>query len=148
MKSSEIQAIITASFIVVLLEHLSKHDRHRESVIRLRNRLITILKKKPRECAVLADNAYDYVKNKYKDENIELDIGIVIEGLAVNKEAYMQEHFGVDIVTMVSRASYKITLPNLTKKQGKDSWSITDEFKKSIEKHTFEYIKEQNDSRD
>lgn len=144
MNSSEIQATITASFIVSLLSFLDTHDRHRASVIRLNDRLISILKKKPRGLAILANDAYDYVKEQHKDEQIGLDIGIVIEGLAMNKEAYMQEHFGMDIMTLVSRASYKITLPNLTTKQGKDSWSITDEFKKSIEKHTFEYIKEQN----
>ena len=142
MTTSEIQATITASFIVALLGHLGKHDRHRESVIRLNDRLITILKKKPRGLAKLANDAYDYVKEQHKDEQIGLDIGIVIEGLAMNKQAYMQEHFGMDILTLVSRASYKITLPNLTTKQGRDSWSITDEFQKSIEKHTFEYMKE------
>jgi len=141
MSTTEIQATITASFIVALLQHLGKHDRHKGSVIRLKERLISILKKKPKEIASLANEAYDYVKEQHKDEQIGLDIGIVIEGLAMNKESYMQEHFGMDIMTLVSRASYKITLPNLTAKQGKDSWSITDEFKKSIEKHTFEYLK-------
>ena len=141
MKSSEIQATITASFIVALLSFLDTHDRHRSSVIRLNDRLITSLRKKPRGLAKLATDAYDYVKEQYKDEQIGLDIGIVIEGLAMNKEAYMQEHFGMDIMTLVSRASYKITLPNLTAKQGKDSWAITDDFKKSIEKVTFEHLR-------
>lgn len=144
MKSSEIQATITASFIVALMGHLGKHDRHKESVIRLNDRLITTLKKKPRALAKLANDAYDYVKEQHKDEEIGLDIGIVIMNLAFNKPAYMQEHFGLDILTLVERATNKITLPNITKKQGRDSYDVSDEMTKSIEKHTFEYIKEQD----
>ena len=43
---------------------------------------------------------------------------------------------------MVSRASMKVTVPNLTKKQGRDSWDIAHEFKESIQKHTFDYLKD------
>lgn len=144
MKTSEIQATITASFIVALMGHLGKHDRHKESVIRLNERLMATLKKKPSQLKGLSNKAYDYVKDKHKDEDIGLDIGIVIMNLAFNKPAYMQEHFGLDILTLVERATNKITLPNITKQQGRDSYDVSDEMTKSIEKHTFEYIKEQN----
>lgn len=145
MNSSEIQAMITASFILVLLSHLNKHDKHRESVIRLKERLIATLKKKPLGLAELANNAFDYVKDKNKDKKLELDIGIVIMNLTFNKPNYMQEHFGMDILTLTERAVNKITLPNLTEIQGRDSYHISDSLTKSIELHTFKYLKENNE---
>ena len=138
---SEIQAMITASFILVLLSHLNKHDGHRGSVIRLKERLIATLKKKPLGLAKLATEAYDYVKDEHKDKKLELDIGIVIMNLSFNKPIYLQEHFGMDILMLVERAVNKITLPNLTEKQGRDSYDISDILTRSIELHTFKYIK-------
>ena len=143
MKTSTIQATLTGSFIFVLLKnHLDKHDYHRESVVRLTTRLMSKLKKQPKEYAKLADDAYSYVRDKHKDDKLELDVAIIIENLTLNKSAYMQELFGMDIVNLVNRAAYKITVPNLTKEQGRASWDISDELTKSIEKHTFEYLKE------
>ena len=141
MNNSEIQATITASFIVALMSHLDKHNSHRGSVVRLRERLIATLKKKPSVLAKIATDAFDYVKNQNKDKKLELDVGIVIMNLAFNKPAYMQEHFGMDILTLVERAVNKITLPDITEKQGRDSYNVSDDLTKSIELHTFNYIK-------
>ena len=142
MKTSTIQATLTGSFIFVLLKnHLDKHDYHRESVVRLTTRLMSKLKQQPKDYAKLADDAYSYVRDKHKDDKLELDVGIIIMNLGFNKPAYMQEMFGMDILTLLERATNKITLPNLTRQQGRDSYDISDELTKSIEKHTYEYLK-------
>lgn len=141
-KSGEIQATITGAFILVLILQLSKEDQKKGSVIRLKERLMSKLKKQPKEYSKLADEAYNEVATNNNNKELELDIGIVIEGLVMNKIAYMQELFGMDIGLLVSRCSAKVTLPNLTREQGRNSWDITDELKEAIEKHSFEYLKD------
>lgn len=138
--ASELQATITGSLILKLLNHLDKEDRHKGTAIKLTQRLSGVLEKLPNKRGKLADDAYKIVEEKYKDTKLELDIGILIEGLAFNKMAYMQELFGMDIISLVEKAAYKITLPNLTQQQGKDSWMITDELKKALELVTFEHL--------
>ena len=140
-KTSELQATITGALILVLLKQLDTEDSHKGSVIKLIQRLAGVLKKTDKKHSVLADKAFNIVREKYQDAKLELDIGILIEGLAFNKMTYMQELFGIDIVNLVERAAYKITIPNLTQQQGKDSWMIADELKEALEKVTFEHLK-------
>jgi len=140
-RTEEVQAIISGSFIVALLSALTKEDYNRGSVIRLRNRLSKVLAKGNTDLSRVSVEAYDAVKVKYVDEPIELDIGITIEAISENKKEYMKKVFGNDIDVLVSRASAKITLSGLTPKQGRDSYTISDELTKSIEKHTYDYIR-------
>jgi len=142
MKSSHLQAYITGAYIIMLLGHLSKEDIRKGSVIRLRNSLIYKLIKTPKVVAALVDRAYNLTREKFKDEKVELDTGILIESLAFNKEDYMKEIFGVNIIDLVSRASIKIQLDTLTAKQSKDTYLIADIMKKDIEKTVFDYLKE------
>jgi len=138
------QAIISGSFIMALLSALSKFDYNRGSVIRLRNRLSKVLTKGNKDLISVATEAYNAVKVTYVDEPIELDLGITIENISENKKEYMKKVFGNDIDVLVSRASAKITLPGLTPKQGRDSYTISDKLTKSIEKHTYDYIRREN----
>jgi hypothetical protein len=137
-KVGAIQATMTGAYILMLLGHLSKEDYNKASVVRLTQRLRKILKHRPISDARLADEAYDVIKKKYKDEPIELVVGILIETLAFNKEEYMKQLFGNDIITFVERASAKITIPGLNEKQRKDSYRVADELKDSLEKTVFD----------
>jgi len=139
-RTEYVQSVISGSFIMALLSALNKHDYNRGSIIRLRNRLSKVLAKGNKDLISVATEAYDAVKVTYVDEPIELDIGITIEAISENKKEYMKKVFGNDIDVLVSRASAKITLSGLTPKQGRDSYKISDELTKSIEKHTFSYI--------
>jgi hypothetical protein len=136
---ARIQASITGAFILVLLFQLTRSDYNRASVIRLNQRIRKILREQSKVDRVLADEAYETIKLKYLEDKIELDIGILIETLAFNKEDYMKQLFGNDIITYVERAAAKITLPDLTPKQRKDSYMIADELKDSLEKIVFEH---------
>jgi len=140
-KTEEVQGIVSGSFIMALLYYLSKEDLHKASVTRLRQALGAKLKDGHRDLIEVATDAYNYVKDELKDEEIELDLGIVIEAIAGNKSESMKKVFGSEIETMVDRAAAKITLPNLTKKQGRDSWDVASKMKSSIEKHTYHYLK-------
>jgi len=142
MNNAQIQAGCIGAMILVLLNHLDKKDITKESVIRLRTVLSGTLRKLSREVAVIADNAFDTVRDRHKERKLELDIGIVIESLAFSKQAYMQEIFGMNIISLVERCAYKITVSGLTKQQGRDSYDISDELKESIEKETYKYLKE------
>ena len=141
-ETGRIQATITGSFIYVLLMQLDGVDERKGSVINLKQRLRGKLKLQSKELAKLADDAYNYVVQQHKGERLELDIGILIEGLNLNKITYMEEMFGRDITRMVNNVANKICVDNLTKEQSKNSWKITDELKEALEKFTFEYLKE------
>ena len=142
MKTNELQAGITGAYIVMLLYHLSNEDKHKGSVIKLRDKLTQGLIKLPRMVAKLADKAYEKTKVRYSNETVELDIGILIETLAFNKEKYMKEFYGNDIISLVERASVKLQLDGLTQKQIRDSYDVADQIKKDFEKVVFEYQKE------
>lgn len=142
MTTKDLQAGITGAYIVMLLSHLSIEDRHKGSVIKMRDRIMSKLLTLPKTVAKLADKAYESTKERYKDEEIELDIGILIETLAFNKEEYMKEFYGGDIISLVERASIKIQLDGLTSKQMRDSYGIADQMKKDFEKVVFEYQKD------
>ena len=141
MSNNQLQAYITGAYIIMLLNHLSKEDSRKGSVIRLRNSLIYKLIKTPEVVSALVDRAYNLTREKFKDEKVELDIGILIESLAFNKEDYMKEIFGANIIDLVSRASIKIQLDTLTAKQSKDTYLVADIMKKDIEKTVFDYLK-------
>ena len=142
MSNNQLQAYITGAYIIMLLNHLSKEDSRKGSVIRLRNSLIYKLIKTPEVVSALVDRAYNLTREKFKDEKVELDIGILIESLAFNKEDYMKEIFGANIIDLVSRASIKIQLDTLTAKQSKDTYLVADIMKRDIEKTIFDYLKE------
>jgi hypothetical protein len=132
------QASITGSLILVLLSRLDKEDRHKASVIRLEQRIRKILRCQPSSDGKLGDKAYDAVKAMHVDDNIEIDIAMIVEALAFNKEEYMKQLFGKDILSFIERAASKVTVPDMTKQQGKDSYMFADELKKSLEKVVFE----------
>ena len=136
--SAREQAVLTGAVIVVLTKNLCRTARARASVIRLVQRIAGINKKQPKKLAILADHAYNAIKNKYVDEKIELDIGILISSLAYSKELYLRQLYGNEIMNLVDRASDKVTLPGLTIKQGVDTYRIADELIASIEKTVFE----------
>jgi hypothetical protein len=142
MNNAQVQSGCIGAMILVLLGQLDKEDMPKESVIRLRTRLIGSLRKLPREVAMIADKAFEAIRDRHKERTLELDIGIIIESLTFSKQAYMQEIFGMDIIALVERCAYKITVSGLTKQQGRDSYDIADELKESIEKETYEYLKE------
>ncbi len=140
-KSGYTQAVLAGAFIRAFLTHLDKHDYNRLGVIRLRQHLSGILKKAPNELAGVAVEAYEELASKYKDEQIQLDLGILIEAIAFNKQETMEDLFGSQVITLIERASAKITLDGLTTKQRKDSYRVADEVKEAIERHTFNYIR-------
>ena len=140
-KSGYTQAVLAGAFIRAFLTHLDKHDYNRAGVINLRQRLSGILMKAPNELAGVAVEAYEELASKYKDEQIQLDLGILIEAIAFNKQESMEDLFGSQVITLIERASAKITLDGLTTKQRKDSYRVADEVKEAIERHTFKYIR-------
>ncbi len=140
-KSGYTQAVLAGAFIRAFLTHLDKHDYNRAGVINLRQHLSGILMKAPNELANIAVEAYEELASKYKDSQIELDLGILIEAIAFNKQKSMEDLFGSQVITLIERASAKITLDGLTTKQRKDSYRVADEVKEAIERHTFNYIR-------
>ena len=141
MSSNDLQSAISGAYIVMLLQHLDKHDGTRASVIHLRDRIMGKLVYLPNLVSKLADEAYDLTKQRYIDKKIGMDIGILIETIAFNKEEYMKKFYGNDFITLVSRASVKLQLDGLTPKQMKDTYRVADEMKTDMEKTVYEYLK-------
>jgi hypothetical protein len=141
MKTSDIQAIISGAFILVLLKQ-DTDNKNKASVIRLKEAIVSKIRKASKVYAELADKAFNEVVEARRDEKLELDVGIMIEAIALNKENAMREFYGNNIIDLVCRAAYKITVSGLTRQQGKDSYMIADELKAALEKVVFEHTKE------
>ena len=133
------QSIILSAFIVMLLTHLDKADQHRGSVVRLRQILFTELKKGNRDLVVMADEAYDEIKMKYVDKQLELDLGITIEAMSFKLEDAMIQTYGEHILDIISRACLKVTLDGLNQKQRTDSYMVANDLIDSLRSIVHKY---------
>jgi hypothetical protein len=140
MNTKELQAVVSGALIIIFIMQ-DEDNRSKGSVIRLKSAILNKLKSVDRSFSKLADDAFKQVLDKYVNDCLQLDVGILIEAIALNKSQAMKEFFGNNIIDLVCRASYKITVSGLTKKQGKDSYMIADELKEALEKVIFEYKK-------
>lgn len=141
MNTKELQAVVSGALIIIFIVQ-DEDNRNKGSVIRLKSAILNKLKAVDRSFSKLADEAFKQVLDKYVNDKLQLDVGILIEAIALNKQEAMKEFFGNNIIDLVCRAAYKITVSGLTKQQGKDSYMIADELKEALEKVIFEYKKE------
>ena len=141
MTTKELQAVVSGALIIIFIVQ-DEDNRSKGSVVRLKSALLNKLKSVDRSFSKLADAAFKQVLDKYVNDCLQLDVGILIEAIALNKQDAMREFFGNNIIDLVCRAAYKITVSGLTKQQGKDSYMIADELKEALEKVVFEYKKE------
>jgi hypothetical protein len=141
VNTKELQAVVSGALIIIFIVQ-DEDNRNKGSVIRLKSAILNKLKAVDRSFSKLADEAFKQVLDKYVNDKLQLDVGILIEAIALNKQEAMKEFFGNNIIDLVCRAAYKITVSGLTKQQGKDSYMIADELKEALEKVIFEYKKE------
>jgi hypothetical protein len=141
VNTKELQAVVSGALIIIFIMQ-DEDNRSKGSVIRLKSALLNKLKSVDRSFSKLADDAFKQVLDKYVNDCLQLDVGILIEAIALNKQDAMREFYGNNIIDLVCRAAYKITVSGLTQKQGKDSYMIADELKEALEKVIFEYKKE------
>jgi hypothetical protein len=141
VNTKELQAVVSGALIIIFIVQ-DEDNRSKGSVIRLKSAILNKLKSVDRSFSKLADEAFKQVLDKYVNDCLQLDIGILIEAISINKQEAMKEFFGNNIIDLVCRAAYKITVSGLTKQQGKDSYMIADELKEALEKVIFEYKKE------
>jgi len=143
--SRELQSAISGAYIVMLLDNSSEQDKHKGSVIRLRDKIMgKISNGRYNVVASLANKAYELTKQRYSNEKVEMDIGVLVETIAFNKEKYMKDFYGNDFLSLVSRASVKLQSDGLTIKQSKDTYRVADEMKSDIEKTVYEFLKDKD----
>jgi hypothetical protein len=105
------KVIIYSSFILYLIDtFLPKEDRIKGSVIRFKQRLRR--KVSARQYLPLKDISNDIWRdtiNKYKDKNMRIVVGDVIEELIFKEEKAFVSVYGPIVISEGAQAVYKIT---------------------------------------
>jgi hypothetical protein len=138
-ETSRLAAIIISSFIMELLNHLSKEDANKQSVIRLKQLINKRLRKEPKKYAEISNRAWINGTSEFADKNYKYSISTVIETIYFNEVEDMKRYLGSDSEVMVGRMLMKLPV---YEDGVSHSYELADALNKAVEKEVYSYIKD------
>ena len=138
--TEEAKAIITASFILYLIDSLlDDKERFRGTTIRLKQLLLSKTRQAQHYKYVeMSNKVWTNVVEQYKENKYHVVIFDAVESLAFAEEEIMVKMFGEHFLTVVGNFTLKITYDGVDKELLRESREICKALKKSLSKVTFD----------